>query len=143
MKGHINVKLYILWTDEAHYHLQNAVNRQNCQILETKKFKHFSTFISSFPKNYCVVRVYSRVCRWSYFFEEVTPAGLLPALSMATAMNFCCPVTSLQHSSSVQCLSNTVFMQESATPHIGTQVKDLLRRTLGNDRVISQNFPTA
>ena len=37
-------------------------------------------------------------------------------------------------------LEGTIFMQNGAPPHIAKHVKDLLRRSFGDDRVLSRYF---
>ncbi|GFT54178.1 uncharacterized protein TNCV_1798131 [Trichonephila clavipes] len=37
-------------------------------------------------------------------------------------------------------LERTIFMQDGAPPHIARRVKDLLRRSFGDDRVLSRHF---
>ncbi|GFV12395.1 uncharacterized protein TNCV_3146421 [Trichonephila clavipes] len=37
-------------------------------------------------------------------------------------------------------LERTIFMQDGAPPHIARRVKDLLRRSFGDDRMLSHHF---
>jgi len=90
-----------LWTDEAHFHLQNAVNTQNFRIWA----KENPNISQSLPLHSPKVTV------WCGFTAEfvVGPCFsrksllkvLSSALSMPIATNFCCLVSSFQHSNSV------------------------------------------
>ncbi|GBM04510.1 hypothetical protein AVEN_197911-1 [Araneus ventricosus] len=132
----------ILWTDEAHFHLQGSVNTKNCRIwarenpfqmqplpLHSQKVTVWCGFTATFIVG-------------PFFFEDFGPS---------------CPVTctvngryeSLLSNQLIPtpqqrgCVDSTIFMQCGAPPHIATPVKQLLNLHFGNDRIMSRNFPTA
>ena len=41
------------------------------------------------------------------------------------------------------CVNQIIFMQDGAPPHIAHPVKQLLKRPLGNARIIGHYFPSA
>ncbi|GFY32051.1 uncharacterized protein TNCV_2621881 [Trichonephila clavipes] len=75
-----------------------------------------------------------------FFFEEMRDCGFVTAT-----------VTGERHADMLQnriipsladkhLLERTIFMQGGAPPHIARRVKDLLRRSFGDDRVLSRHF---
>lgn len=133
----------ILWTDEAHFHLQNAVNTQNCRIWATENPNISQPLPLHSPKVTVWCGFTAEFVVGPYFFEEVTPAGPVTCTVNSNRYKFLLSSYVIPALQQRQCLDSTVFMQDGATPHIATQVKDLLQRTFGNDRIISRNFPTA
>ncbi|GBN75512.1 hypothetical protein AVEN_168917-1 [Araneus ventricosus] len=133
----------ILWTDEAHFHLQGSVNTQNCRIwarenpfqmqplpLHSQKVTVWCGFTAAF--------IVGR-----FFCEEIGPLGPVT-----------CTVNGIRYESLLrnqlipalqkrECVDSPIFMQDGAPPHIATPVKQLLNLYFGNDRIISPHFPTA
>jgi hypothetical protein len=133
----------VLWTDEAHFHLQGYVNTQNCRIWATEN-PHANHPV---PLHSAKVTVWcgftASFILGPYFFEERGPAGPVT-----------CTVNGRRYESLLRtdvipalrqrgCVGGTVFMQDGAPPHIALPVKRLLTEHFGDTRVISRNFPTA
>ena len=66
MEEHNACPYTILWTDEDHFLLQKAANRDNCLIWAIE-LPHTSQ-TSLFPKNDYILRVYCRLCFWLVLF---------------------------------------------------------------------------
>lgn len=133
----------ILWSDEAHFALDGAVNNQNCRIwgASPPNVLHPQPLHSDYVTAWCGFT--ADFILGPFFFETLTPQG--PKR---------CSVTSARYSELLrqhvipalqerQCLQTTVFMQDGATPHIGREVKELLRANFGENRVISRAFQDA
>lgn len=134
---------HILWSDEAHFHLNGGINTHNCRIwaatnphaclqkpLHSPKVTVWCGFTASFIIG-------------PYFYEESRQSGPVTCSVNAdryAAMlrNFVVP--QLQQRG---CLDSTTFMQDGAPPHIGRQVQRLLREHFSDSRIISRAFPTA
>ena len=131
----------ILWTDEAHFTLEGAVNTQNCRIWGSTK----PLLAHQRPLHFAYVTVW---CRFTstfilgpFFFERITPMGrVLCTVTSASYENILmhCMISALQESN---CVETTVFMQDGESPHIGRQVQRLLRVTFRDKRIISRTFP--
>ncbi|GFU72160.1 DUF4817 domain-containing protein [Trichonephila clavipes] len=75
-----------------------------------------------------------------FFFEERRDSGFLSATVTGERyadmlQNRIIPSLADKH-----LLERTIFMQDGAPPHIARRVKDLLRRSFGDDRVLSRHF---
>ncbi|GFT01511.1 uncharacterized protein TNCV_270151 [Trichonephila clavipes] len=75
-----------------------------------------------------------------FFFEEMRDSGFVTATVTAERyadmlQNRIIPSLADKH-----LLERTIFMQDCAPPHIARRMKDLLRRSFGDDRVLSRNF---
>lgn len=133
----------ILWTDEAHFHLNGQVNTHNCRIWATENPRE----IQQVPLHPAKVTVW---CGFTatfvigpYFFEEVTRRGF--ETCSVTGRRYQDMLTTFvipelqQHGR----LQDTIFMQDGAPPHILRGVQQVLRATFTDARVISRCFPTA
>ncbi|GBO46894.1 hypothetical protein AVEN_186267-1 [Araneus ventricosus] len=132
--------LNILWTDEAHFHLQGSVNTQNCRIwtrenpfqmqplpLHSQKVTVWCGFTVEFIVD-------------SFFFEEIGPSGLVICTVNGTRYESLLRnhlIPALQQRGHVD---RKIFMQDGAPPHIAGTVKQLLNLHFGNDRIISRHF---
>lgn len=131
--------LRILWTDEAHFSLTGNVNTKNC-VHWADKNPHD---VAPVPLHDAKVTVWcgisSTFVLGPYFFEEVTTTGVKS-----------CSVTSARYKSMLQnyvipelqqrnVISDIVWMQDGAPPHIAQCVRPVLQQHFG-DRVISRNF---
>ncbi|GBM66169.1 hypothetical protein AVEN_68294-1 [Araneus ventricosus] len=133
----------ILWTVEAHFHLQCSVNTQNCSIWAREK--PFQT--QPLPLNSQKVTVW---CGFTaafivvpLIFEQIGPSGPVTCAVNGARYEFLLRnqlIAALQLRGFVD---STIFMQDGAPPHIATPVKELLNLHLGNDRIISRHFLTA
>ncbi|GFW64680.1 uncharacterized protein TNCV_700831 [Trichonephila clavipes] len=75
-----------------------------------------------------------------FFFEEMRDSSFVTATVMGERyadMLQNCIIPSLADK---HLLERTIFMQDGAPPHIARRVKDLLRRSFGDDRVLSRHF---
>ena len=131
----------ILWTDEAHFTLVGTVNTQNCRIWGSTRphVVQEQPLHSVYMTAWCGFT--SSFILGPFFFEEMTPRGPVR-----------CTVTSARYRDLLvqhvipalqerNCEHTTIFMQDGATPHVARHVKDLLRETFTNDRIISRQFP--
>ncbi|GBM06912.1 hypothetical protein AVEN_147850-1 [Araneus ventricosus] len=133
----------ILWTCEAHFHLQGSVNTQNCRIWARENpFQ-----MQPLPLHSQTVTMW---CGFTavfivgpFFFEKIGPSG--PVI---------CTINGTRYESLLRnqlfpglqqhgCVDSTIFMQDGTPKHIATPVKQLLNLHFGNDRIISRHFPTA
>ncbi|GFX32578.1 uncharacterized protein TNCV_3704521 [Trichonephila clavipes] len=78
-----------------------------------------------------------------FFFEEMRDSGFVTATVTGERyadmlQNRIIPSLADRH-----LLKRTIFMQDGAPPHIARRVKDLLRRSFGDDRVLSRHFHNA
>ncbi|GFX63234.1 transposable element tc3 transposase [Trichonephila clavipes] len=130
----------ILWTDEAHFHLDGSVNTHNCRIWET-------------DNPHCTLRVplhSPKVTVWCgfsasfilgpYFFEELGAGG--PVTCSITGQRYASLLRNkiIPDLQARQCLSRIIFMQDGAPPHITRCVTDVLKHHFTEERVISRQF---
>lgn len=134
---------HIFWTDEAHFHLDGAVNTQNCRIWGSTNphamqqqplHSPYVTAWCGFTANFIL---------GPYFFEDVTRNGFVR-----------CTVTSDRYARLLEdhvvpalrqrgCLATTVFMQDGATAHTARRAKTVIQAHFPDERVISRTFPIA
>ncbi|GFT57444.1 uncharacterized protein TNCV_4515411 [Trichonephila clavipes] len=130
----------LLWTDEAHFTLRGSVNTHNCRIWATENPRtvawklHCTTRKSRYGLDLHIYR--SR----AFFFKEMHDSGFVTATVTSERyadmlQNRIIPSLADKHQ-----LERTIFMQDGAPPHIARHVKDLLRRSFGDDRVLSRHF---
>ncbi|GFX57178.1 uncharacterized protein TNCV_2964571 [Trichonephila clavipes] len=100
----------VIWSDEAHFYLDRAVNSQKCRM------------------------------RGHFFFETFTPQGPKKGSDMSARYSELLQQQVIPALQERQCLQTTIVMQYGATSHIGRQVKVLLSancaeiRTLPNSK---------
>ena len=130
----------ILWTDEAHFHLDGSVNTHNCRIWEPKNPHAILQVPLHSPKVTVWCGFTAAFILGPYFFEELTARGPIR-----------CSITGQRYASLLkdkivpdlqarQCLSSTIFMQDGAPPHICLCVKDVLKNHFSEERIISRHF---
>ncbi|GBN53406.1 hypothetical protein AVEN_219993-1 [Araneus ventricosus] len=132
----------ILWTDEAHFHLQGSVNTRNCRIwVRENPFQ-----MQPLPLHSQNVTVWygftAAFIVGPFSFEEIGPSGPVTCTDNGTRYDLFLRnqlITALQQRG---CVVSTIFMQAGAHPHIATSVKQLLNLHFGNNRIISRHFPT-
>ncbi|GFW30315.1 uncharacterized protein TNCV_3850861 [Trichonephila clavipes] len=130
----------ILWTDEAHFHLDGSVNTHNCRIWESDN-----------PHSTLQVPLHSsKVTMWCgfsasfilgpYFFEELGAGG--PVTCSITGQRYASLLRTkiIPDLQARPCLSRIIFMQDRASPHITRCVKDVLKHHFTEERVISRQF---
>ena len=133
--------LHILWTDEAHFMLNGNVNSKNC-VHWAEQNPHDVVALPLYDAKVTVwCGITSTFILGPYFFEETTVDGRVQS----------CTVTSDRYHNMLthyvipelqrrNALSNIVWMQDGAPPHVASSVKQCLTQHFG-DRVISRHFP--
>jgi hypothetical protein len=118
----------ILWTDEAHFHLDGALNTRNC-IIWSGENPQASVTHSLHPQ---------RVTVWCGFSAKFI---LPPAFLEGETVNSERYLNILkQHMlPNLPRRSNILFMQDGAPPHIAKPVKEFLMQKFG-ENVISQRW---
>ncbi|GFT87757.1 uncharacterized protein TNCV_4001031 [Trichonephila clavipes] len=130
----------ILWTDEAHFHLDGSVNTHNCRIWESDNSHSTLQVPLHSPKVTVWCGFSATFILGPYFFEELGAGGLVT-----------CSITGQRYASLLrnkiipdlqarQCLSRIIFMQDGAPLHITRCVKDVLKHHFIEERVISRQF---
>ncbi|GFS75026.1 uncharacterized protein TNCV_1396791 [Trichonephila clavipes] len=133
----------ILWTDEAHFHLDGSVNTHNCRIWETDN-----------PHSTLQVPLYSpKVTVWSgfsasfilgkYFFEEIGVGGPVTCYTTGQRNASLLRNKIIPDLQARQFLSRIIFMQDGAPPHIKLCVKDVLKRHFTEERVVNRQFSSS
>ncbi|GFX76820.1 uncharacterized protein TNCV_1952611 [Trichonephila clavipes] len=120
----------ILWTDEAHFHLDGSVNTHNCRILESDNPHSTLQVPLHSPKVTVRCGFSTSFILGPYFFEELVAVG--PVTCSITGQRYASLlrnniIPSLQ---ACQCLSRIIFMQDGTPPHITRCVKDVLKHLL-------------
>ncbi|GFW72759.1 uncharacterized protein TNCV_1266031 [Trichonephila clavipes] len=117
----------ILWTDEAHFHLDSSVNTHNCRIWESDNPHSTLQVPLHSPKVTVWCGFFASFILGPYLFEELGAGGLVA-----------CSITGQRYASLLrnkiipdqqarQCLSRIIFMQDGAPQHITHCVKDVLK----------------
>jgi hypothetical protein len=123
----------VLWTDEAYFHLDGVVYTRNCYIwAESNPFAIAEKPLH--PEKICVWTGFSgRIMIPPFFIETGTIDG---DKYLSILQNHVVPYLKRHH----LCFS-TVFKQDGAPPHIKNTVKDFLKKTFGEQRIISRHLP--
>ncbi|GFY09453.1 transposable element tc3 transposase [Trichonephila clavipes] len=130
----------IIWTDEAHFHLDGSVNTHNCRIWESDNPHSTLQVPLHSPKVTVWCGFSTSFILGPYFFEELGAGGPVT-----------CSITGQRYASLLgnkifpdlqarQRLSRIIFMQNGAPPHITRCVKDVLKHHFTEERVISRQF---
>ncbi|GFX82136.1 transposable element tc3 transposase [Trichonephila clavipes] len=128
----------ILWTDEAHFHLDGSANTHNYRIWETDH-PHSTLQVPLHSPEVTVWCGFSASFIFGpYFFEEL--GG--PVTCSITGQRYASLlrnkiIPDLQARSR---LSRIIFMQDGAPPHITACVKGVLQHHFTEKRVISRQF---
>lgn len=133
----------ILWSDEAHFHLNGGINTRNCRIWAANNPHAYMQEPLHSPKVTVWCGFTASFIIGPYFYEENGASG--PVTCTVTAARY---ADMLQNFTIPQlqqrgCLDSTIFMQDGAPPHIGLRVQRVLRQHFSNSRMISRAFPTA
>ncbi|GFW58337.1 transposable element tc3 transposase [Trichonephila clavipes] len=130
----------ILWTDEAHFHLDGSVNTHNCRIWETDNPHSTLRVPLHSPKVTVLCGFSASFILGPYFFEELGTGG--PVTCSITGQRYASLLWNkiIPDLQSRQCLSRKIFMQDGAPPHITRCVTDVLKHHLTEERVISCQF---
>ncbi|GFX77515.1 uncharacterized protein TNCV_4025651 [Trichonephila clavipes] len=127
-------------TDEAHFTLRGSVNTHNCRIWATENPRTVVETPLHDEKVTVWVGFTTSTVIGPFFFEEMRDSGFVTATVTGERyadmlQNRIIPSLADKH-----LLERTIFMQDGAPPHIARRVKDLLRRSFGDDRVLSRHF---
>jgi inhibitor of nuclear factor kappa-B kinase subunit alpha len=120
----------VLWTDEAHFHLDGTLSHANC-VIWSEENPGVTVTRSLHP---------ARVTVWCGFTSNfILPPAFFNEGETITADRY---LNVLQHHMvpHLRRRRNIVFMQDGAAPHVALRVRDFLRERFG-DRVISRHFP--
>ncbi|GFY25148.1 transposable element tc3 transposase [Trichonephila clavipes] len=130
----------ILWTDEAHFHLDRSVNTHNCRIWETDNPHSTLRVPLHSPKVTVWCGFSASFILGPYFFEELGAGG--PVTCSVTGQRYASLLRNkiIPDLQAHQCLSRIIFMQDGAPPHITRCVKDVLKHHFTEERVISRQF---
>ncbi|GFU60287.1 uncharacterized protein TNCV_3404331 [Trichonephila clavipes] len=130
----------ILWTDEAHFHLDGSVNTHNCRIWETDN-PHFTLQVPLYSPKVTVWSGFSTsFILGKYFFEKIGAGG--PVTCYTTGQRYASLLRNkiIPDLQARQCLSRTIFMQDGAPPHITRCVKDVLQHHFTEEREMNRQF---
>ncbi|GFT57393.1 uncharacterized protein TNCV_2035191 [Trichonephila clavipes] len=130
----------LLWTNEAHFTLRGSVNTHNCRIWATENPRTVVETSLHDVKVTVWVGFTTSTVIGPFFFKEMRDSGFVTATVTGERyadmlQNRISPSLADKH-----LLERTIFMQDGAPPHIARCVKDLLRRSFGDDRVLSRHF---
>ncbi|GFX52827.1 uncharacterized protein TNCV_3720171 [Trichonephila clavipes] len=130
----------ILWTDEAHFHLDGLVNTHNCRIRETDNPHSTLRVPLHSPKVTVWCGFSASFILGPCFFEELC-AGC-PVTCSITGQRYASLLRNkiIPDLQARQCLSCIIFMQDGAPPHITRCVTDVLKHYFTEERVISLQF---
>ena len=130
----------VLRIDEAHFTLRGSVNCHNCRIwtsenprtlLQTPLHDEKITVRCGFTASTVI---------GTLFFEEMPDSGYevfsVTGEKYADTLQY----LTIPSLADKHLLESTTFIQEGASPHIDRQVKDILRRSFGDDSVMSCHF---
>ncbi|GFT11534.1 uncharacterized protein TNCV_2523491 [Trichonephila clavipes] len=130
----------LLWTDEAHFTLLGSVNTNNCRIWATENPRTVVETPLHDEKVTVWVGYTTSTVIGPFFFEEMRDSGFVTATVTGERyadmlQNRIIPSLVDKH-----LLERTIFMQDGAPPYIARRVKDLLRRSFADDRVLSRHY---
>ncbi|GFS61082.1 transposable element tc3 transposase [Trichonephila clavipes] len=116
----------ILWTDEAHFHLDGSVNTHNCRIWESDNPHSTLQVPLHSPKVTVWCGFSASFILGPYFFEELGAGG--PVTCSITGQRYASLLRNkiIPYLQARPCLSRIIFMQDGAPPHITRCVKDVL-----------------
>ena len=124
--------IWLLWTDEAYFHLHGEINRQNYRIWTTLKVTE-TLSCSLHLANLCVWFAFtSSYCLTPYFFDgTVTSVKYLEMLRSHVILQI----------SAKRKMKSLIFMKDGAPLDYAKNVRDYLTKMLDENRVISRGFP--
>ncbi|GFW50786.1 retrovirus-related Pol polyprotein from transposon 297 [Trichonephila clavipes] len=117
-----------------------SVNTHNCRIWATENPRSVVETPLHEEKVTVWVGFTTSTVIGPFFFEEMRDSGFVTAtvtgeLYTDMLQNCIIPCLADKH-----LLERTIFMQDGAPPHNARRVKELLRRSFGDDRVLSRHF---
>ncbi|GFW81493.1 uncharacterized protein TNCV_2881711 [Trichonephila clavipes] len=130
----------LLWTDEAHFTLRGSVNTHNCRIWATENPRTVVETPLHDEKVTVWVGFTTSTVIGPFFFEEMRDSSFVTATVTGERYADMLQNPMIPSLADKHLLERTIFMQDGAPPHIARRVKDLLRRSFGDDRVLSRHF---
>ncbi|GFW15805.1 uncharacterized protein TNCV_3583031 [Trichonephila clavipes] len=130
----------LLWTDEAHFTLRESANTLNCRIWATENPRTVVETPLHDEKVTVWVGFTTSTVIGPFFFEEMRDSGFVTATVTGERYSDMLQNRIIPSLADKHLLERTIFMQDGAPPHIARRVKDLLRRSFGDDRVLSRHF---
>ena len=127
----------ILFTDEAHFHLNGDVNTHNVRIWSTDNPNEVIEQPLHSPKVTVFCGFSSKFITPPYFFEDDNQQTVTVTGDRYRRMlqNFLFPFLRSKRK-----MSSVIFQQDGAAPHTANDTKHLLSQSFG-ERVISKGFP--
>ncbi|GFW83238.1 embryonic protein UVS.2 [Trichonephila clavipes] len=131
---------YILWTDEAHFHLDGSVNTHNCRIWETENLYSTLQVPLLSPKVTVGCGFSASFILDPYFFKELGAGG--PVTCSITGQLYASLLRKkfIPDLQARQCLSRIIFMQDGAPTHITRCVKVVFKHHFTEEGVISRQI---
>ncbi|GFT30759.1 uncharacterized protein TNCV_759461 [Trichonephila clavipes] len=119
----------ILWTDEAHFHLDGSVNTHNCRIWQSDNPHSTLQVPQHSPKVTVWCGFSASFILGPYFFEELGAGG--PVICSITGLRYASLLRNkiIPDLQARQCLSRIILMQDGVPPHIIRCVKTFLNIT--------------
>ena len=128
---HDNLIDSILWSDEAYFTLDGCVNKHNCIIWGLEKPQRTLPRHLHSPK-VCVWMESSSTCKLQPFFFPATVTG---ENYLELIRDHVIPQLRQQRK-----LGVITFQHDGAPPHYSTHVRDFLRETFSEDRIIARGI---
>ncbi|GFW42081.1 uncharacterized protein TNCV_1905391 [Trichonephila clavipes] len=129
----------LLWTD-AHFTLRGSVNTHNFRIWATENPRTVVETPLHDEKVTVWVGFTTSTVIGLFFFEEMRDSGFVTATVTGERYTDMLQNRIIPSLADKHLLERTIFMQDGAPPHIARRVKDLLRKSFGDDRVLSRHF---
>jgi len=119
----------IMWSDEAHFHLDGEISRYHCRIWSENNPRQFLTKPLHPQKVSVWFGFTSKFCVKPYFFDTtINGENYLQMLQTHVRPGL----------ARMRKLSTTVFMQDGAPAHFSIAVRGYLEEIFGADRIISR-----
>lgn len=135
--------LNILWTDEAHFSLHGTVNTHNSRIWAKENPHAYTEEPLHSPRVTVWCGFTASIIVGPFFFEEPCEATGWKTCSINGTRYL-----QMLREKVIPCLlehnvlDTVTFMQDGAPPHIKVDVKEFLRRTFTEERLIGRHFTT-
>ncbi|GFV02800.1 uncharacterized protein TNCV_1592021 [Trichonephila clavipes] len=128
----------LLWTDKAHFTLRGSVNTHNCRIWATENSRTVvETPLHDEKSRYGLDLPHLPLS--GLFFEEMRDSGFVTATVTGERYADMLQNRIICSLADKHLLERTILCR-MALHHIARRVKDLLRRSFGDDRVLSRHF---
>lgn len=126
----------ILWTDEANFHLNGAVNTWNFRVWSAQNPNEMEEQQPWSPKITVWLGFTASFILPPFFFEENGHSVTV------TSERYCQMLQqhAIPHLKQKRAFSRVIYQQDGATPHTAVTTKTLLRNLFDDNRVISRGF---